>query len=223
MVETLANSLPNPDIHDLHPKPSTALSNQRTLVSTAQLLQSTDDTALLDAMMLDPSLLLRTRLEEQSSLKIPAQPEAAKLNTEQNRSPSPLSPAVSSEQHEQTFPEEPAQSTHGPSMFLNTLHNFHMHNLSATQDDSRPPFTEDKPSKHDTQRQPLTLSTIGEAALPGHATPAKGKAKKDSKVEEMMSEDGASLKEFAAKSNEQTSPRPRELPFKAGSARPRWR
>ncbi|KZM19373.1 hypothetical protein ST47_g9466, partial [Ascochyta rabiei] len=61
------------------------------------------------------------QLEEQRSLKISAQPEAAELDTEPKRSPSPLGLTNSSKQHMQTLPQGPTQSTCSPSMFLNTL------------------------------------------------------------------------------------------------------
>ncbi|KAF9695063.1 hypothetical protein EKO04_007013 [Ascochyta lentis] len=164
------------------------------------------------------------QLQEQRPLDVLSQSEATGLNTETKRSPSPLGLVDSFKQHMQTLQEGSTQSTRGTSMFLNTLSSFHKHNFKAAQDASKSPLSEGGPAEYNAEHLPSP--TTSEAAAPGNDAPnmsaSKAKAKKDSKVEELIEEDGVSLKDFAAKSDK-NSKGLRKLSIKAGSARPRWR
>ena len=56
------------------------------------------------------------------------------------------------------------------------------------------------------------------------ASASEGKAKKDSKTEGLMEEDGVSLKDFAVKPDDKKSKGMQKLSIKEGSTlRPQWR
>lgn len=122
-----------------------------------------------------------------------------------------LSLDMLSESHEQLTPRGGTlQVPSGPSMFLNTLQNFHKHNLEAAQRvETKTSLVEDDPSKD--------VPASGKS---------KGKAKKDSKVEGLMEEDGINLEALAVKSDDKKPDEVQKIPVKDESSRPErpgWR
>ncbi|KAF2630370.1 hypothetical protein BU25DRAFT_446608 [Macroventuria anomochaeta] len=130
--------------------------------------------------------------ERQQRQKLPdttRQAETGKLNASKESSPSP---PILTESPAQIDEEQPAQYTVAHSMFVKALRNFNEHNLEAAQEDNESASTEGDPFKYDAAQE--TTSTVGEAATPGNevatGSASKGKAKKDSKTEGLMEEDG---------------------------------
>ncbi|KAF1362091.1 hypothetical protein EJ07DRAFT_153664 [Lizonia empirigonia] len=157
--------------------------------------------------------------QEQQLVETSAQSRAVDRNDKPERSVSPLNLTQSPEQLSPQ--EEPQQVRTGPSIFLNTLQNFRKHALETAHEDNISPSTEGDPFKYDAAQQPIT--TTGETAIPDTEVAAnsasKSQAKKDSKVEGLMEEDGVSPKDFATKSEGKIPKILRKLSFKGRSSR----
>ena len=153
---------------------------------------------------------------------VPTQAEAVELDAEPNSSPSPHNLTESPERIQE---EQLAQTNPGLTLFQSTIQGWRKQNEEETQDDNRSSSTEGGPFKHGAPRGRIPVIT--ETVMPGNrvsaATTPKGKAKKDSKVEGLMEEDGVSLKDFATMSDGQKPKGTRKFSIRKGASRPQWR
>ncbi|KAJ4313348.1 hypothetical protein N0V94_006980 [Neodidymelliopsis sp. IMI 364377] len=161
--------------------------------------------------------------KEQAMRNAPADLEAVEPLVEGKHSPSPLNLDESPEQR--TRGDEPAQALDG-STFYDTMLKFHQQTGQdaqfeqdqAAQDNAQSFSTESGPFKYNATRE----SSPNVAALGNQGSASKGKKKKDSKTEELIGEDGVSMKEFATNVEEKKSRRMSRISYKAG-AKPAWR
>lgn len=171
-------------------------------------------------------MIQSSQQQAQNSPELPAHAEPAELNVNPASPPSPHT--LTESPGEQIRGEMPAQSTSGPGLFLNILHNFHQHTLEAAQEDNGSPLTEGDPVKHDVTPEDVpavedaAAATVSANELPASST-TKGKAKKDSKVEGLMEDEGVSLKDLTAESDEKKLKGVRKGSVKPGPSRPVWR
>lgn len=157
--------------------------------------------------------------QEQQLVETSAHSKAEHHNDKPERSVSPLNLTQSPERLSQQ--EEPQQVPTGPSMFLNTLQNFRKRAHATAQEDNISPSTEDDSFQYEAAQNSIT--TTGETAtldteLAGNSA-SNGQAKKDSKVEGMMEEDGVSPKDIATKSEGKIPKILRKFSFKGRSSR----
>lgn len=128
------------------------------------------------------------------------------------------------ESPEQIHDEEPASVNAGTSLFLNAISKFRRQAIDDVQEDNASSSTEKGLFKYD--QMGGALPAMEEDVREGTpvASASEGKAKKDSKTEGLMEEDGVSLKDFAVKPDDKKSKGMQKLSIKEGSTlRPQWR
>jgi hypothetical protein len=165
-----------------------------------------------------------SQAEEQASCNETADLKAIEPFAEAKHSPTPLNHDESAEQP--TRGDGPAQALDG-STFYDTMLKFHhqtghdaqIEQDQAAQDNAQSFSAENDTLKYDTTREP---SPSNVAILGSESSASKGKKKKDSKTEELIGEDGVSMKEFATKIEERKSRRTSRNSYKTGT-KPAWR